>query len=78
MKTNSIFIDLRNKEHVDWWLNTASKMVKVVKSEKIVETATGKPVGAIIMIKGMRKNKVVRENLKFIKNPVTAVFKKGS
>ena len=76
MKNNSIWIDLRNKAHVDWWNNVASKMVKVICYDTIVETATDKPVGVIIMIKGLRKNKIIKENLKFISKPVTMTIKK--
>lgn len=75
MKNNSIYIDLRNKEQVDWWINVAGKMVKVVAHSDIVETATNKKVGVIIMIKGLLKNKVIKENLKFISDPVTTAFK---
>ena len=78
MKNNSIYIDLRNKEQVDWWINVASKTVKVVCYNDIVETATNKKVGVILMIKGLFKNKVIKENLKFINNPVTATFKTES
>lgn len=73
-KCNGIMIDLRNKEHVDWWNNVASKMVKVVNYNTLVETATNEPVALLIKIKGFRKNKVIKENLKFISNPVTAVI----
>ena len=50
-------------------------MVKVVRYDTIVETATSKPVGVFIMIKGLCKIKVIKENLKFISKPVTATFK---
>ena len=75
MKDNVIWIDLRNKDQVDWWNNVASKMVKVVSYNTIVETATNKLVGVLFMIKGLYKNKVVKENLKFISKSVTATFK---
>lgn len=75
-KLNSIFIDLRNKEHVDWWINKASKLVKVVHYDTIVETATNKPIGIIIMIKGILKPYVIKENNKFISNPTVGVFKR--
>lgn len=78
MKQNSIWINLKNKEHVTWWNNVASKMVKVVRYDTIVETATNEPVGMLIKIKGWHKNKVIKENLKFISKPVTAKFKAGS
>ena len=75
MKQNSIYIDLNNKEHVDWWNNVASKMVRVVNYTELVETATNKKVGVILMIKGILKNKVIKENAKFIPNSVTTTIK---
>lgn len=65
-KVNSIFIDLRNDKQVKWWNEVASKLVKVVRYDEIVETATGKPVGYIFMIKGLLKGRVIKENLKFL------------
>ena len=41
---------------------------------EIVETATGKPVGVLMNIKGLLSRYVIKQNEKFIKNPVTAVF----
>ena len=76
MKQNSIFIDLTNKEQVLWWNNIASKLVKVVYYETIVETATNQPRGIIIMLKGLRKGQVIRENLRFIAKPVTMTLKR--
>mgnify|MGYP003301850742 CR=1 FL=1 len=75
-KLNGIYIDLKNKEQVEWWNNTASKMVKVKHYDTIVETATNKPVGVLLALGGIRKNKVIKENHKFIKNPVRHVFNK--
>lgn len=74
MKQNGIFIDLRNEKQVEWWNHTAHKLVKVVKYETLVETATGKPVGYLVILKGLFKNYVIKKNKKFIKNAVTAVF----
>jgi hypothetical protein len=74
MKQNGIWIDYRNKEQVKWWNNVASKLVRVVQYNEIIETATGKAVGRLIMIKGLHKNRVIKENLKFIDKPVTKVI----
>lgn len=74
MRQNGIWIDYRNKAHVDWWNNVASKLVRVIQYNEIIETATGKPVGRLIMIRGLHKNRVIRENLKFINKPVTKVI----
>lgn len=74
MKVNGIWIDYRNKEQVKWWNNVARKLVSVVRYHEIVETATGKPVGRLIMLKGPGKYYVFKRNLKFIDKPVTGVI----
>lgn len=75
MKLNSIFIDLSNAKQVKWWNTFASKLVRVAKYDYIVETATGKQVGVIIMVSGLLKNVVIRLNNRFLANTVTKVFK---
>ena len=74
MKTNGVWIDYSNKEQVSWWNNIASKLVKVAYYNEIVETATSKPVGVLLAIRGPLKGYVMKKNQKFIDNPVTAVF----
>lgn len=74
MKTNGVWIDYSNKEQVTWWNNVASKLVKVVYYNEVAETATGKPVGVLLAIKGLLRGYVMKKNLEFIDNPVTAVF----
>lgn len=76
MKQNSIWIDYSNSEQIDWWNNTASKLVRVVRYDQIVETATGKPVGVLFMIEGLFKNYIIRENVKrFVDNSATVSLK---
>ena len=75
MKLNSIFIDLSNVKQVKWWNTFASKLVRVVKYDYIVETATGKQVGVIIMVSGLFKNIIIKLNNRFLVNTVTKVFK---
>lgn len=70
MRTNGIYIDLGNKEQVKWWNEKASKLVKVIRYIYIDETETGKHVGVLLSLKGLHKNKIIRENMKFINNPV--------
>lgn len=67
---NAIFIDLRNKEHVKWWNETASKLVDVIGYEDIAETKTGVIVGKIFLLKGLKRARVIKENSKFLSNPV--------
>lgn len=73
-KLNGIWIDYNNAEQVEWWNNVASKLVKVRRYDTIVKTATGKPVGVLMSITGLFSKWVIKQNEKFIKNPVTAVF----
>ena len=75
MKLNSIFIDLSNAKQVKWWNTFASKLVRVVKYEYIIETATGKKVGVILMVSGLFKNIIIRLNNRFLADTVTMVFK---
>ena len=72
MKLNSIFIDLANKEQVNWWNKWGNKLVKTVRYDTIVETATNKPVGVIFMIEGLFRKYVIMKNNQFIKNAVTS------
>ena len=76
MKLTGIWIDYKNAEQVAWWNNIGSKLVKVAFYNEIVETATGKPVGVLMNIKGLLSRYVIKQNEKFIKNPVTAVFER--
>jgi hypothetical protein len=67
---NEIFINLGNKEQVKWWNEKASKLVKVIRYTYIDEAETGKHAGVLLSLKGLRKNEIIRENMKFINNPV--------
>lgn len=70
MRTNGIYIDLGNKEQVKWWNEKASKLVKVIRYTYIDETKTGEHVGVLLLLKGLHKNKIIIQNMKFINNPV--------
>lgn len=74
MKPTGIWIDYNNAEQVKWWNDVASKLVKVSHYNEIVETATGKPVGVLMNITGLFSRLVIKQNSKFVENPVTAVF----
>lgn len=73
MRPNSIFIDLRNADQVNWWITKASKKVKVRDFTNIVETATGKKIGVVIRIKGLRSASVIRKNDKFLGSNIKLV-----
>lgn len=74
MKTNGIYIDYNNQKQVNWWNNYASKLVRVVRYNEIVEAATNKPVGVLMTLKGLFADYVIAENKNFIKNPVKATI----
>lgn len=69
MKQNGIWIDLQNIEQVRWWNKVGHKLVKVVAYNTLVETATDKPVGYVVILKGLFKNYVIKKNNKFISGP---------
>lgn len=75
MRTNGIYINLGNKEQVKWWNEKASKLVKVIRYTYIDEIETGKHVGVLLSLKGLHKNKIIRQNMKFINNPVRCRLK---
>lgn len=66
MRQNSIFIDFRNADQVNWWITKGSKKVKVKGFTNIVETATGKKIGIVINLKGLKSASVIRKNNKFL------------
>ena len=74
MRMTGIFIDLKNDRQIKWWEKTAKKFVKVVKYETIVDTATNEPVGLLISIKGLFKNRVIKANNEFLSDPVKVRF----
>lgn len=74
MKENAIFIDLRNIEQVRWWNKTAHKLVRVVRYETIVETATNKPVGYVVAIKSLFRKYVIKKNMTFLKDPKKVII----
>jgi hypothetical protein len=74
MKNNGIYIDYNNLKQVNWWNNYASKLVKVVRYNEIVEAATNKPVGVLMQLKGLFADYVIAENDNFIKNPTKMVI----
>ena len=69
MKRTTIYIDVNNKEQVEWWDNKARWLVGIVRYDTIVETATNKIVGIIFTIEGVLTNHVVKKNNEFLNNP---------
>lgn len=74
MKRNAIYIDLNNIEQVRWFNKVASKLIKVVRYDSIVETATNETVGYVVAFKSLLSAYIIGKNKKFLDNPVTAVF----
>lgn len=70
-KPNGIFIDLTNKEQVNWWNKIGSKLVRTVRYDEIVETATNKPVGVMMQLSGMFKDYVIKKNNSFLMNTIS-------
>lgn len=67
-KLNGIFIDLRKADQVEWWNKIGSKLVKVVRYDTIVETATNEPIGVMFAIKGVFADYVIKKNNSFLGN----------
>lgn len=65
-KINSIFIDFRNTEQVNWWLTKTRSKVKVRGFTNIVDTATGNKIGAVMRLGGFGVRKIIKENNKFL------------
>lgn len=73
MKLNGIYIDLTNKEQVDWWNKIGRRFVRVISYSEIVEAATNKSVGVTIQLRGMFKGYVIKKNNSFLRNPTMLV-----
>ena len=65
-KINSVFIDLRNAEQVNWWLTKTRSKVKVRDFMNIVDTATGNKIGVVMRLGGFGIKKIIKENNKFL------------
>ena len=78
VKVNFICIDMRNDEQVNWWNDIASKLVKVVRYDTIVDAATNKLVGVVFTIKGHLADSVIKANTQFLgtNNNYDVVFTK--
>ena len=67
MKQSAIYINFKNLDQVEWWNKIGSKLVKTVRYNTIVESATSDPVGVIFTIEGLLKDYVVKKSMTFIK-----------
>lgn len=77
MKRKGIYIDLNNIEQVRWFNKIGHKLIKVVRYDSIVETATNETVGYIVTFKSLLSAYVIGRNKKFLNNPVKVILSKG-
>lgn len=74
MKENSIFIDLRNIEHVRWFNRIGHKLIRCTRYTSIVETATNETIGYIVEFKSLFKKYVIKKNATFLKDPKKVII----
>lgn len=72
-KIPCVFIDYRNEAQIKWWNNIGSWLVRARQIDTVVETATNKPVGAIIAFTSPVSKFVMGKMKGFIENPVKVV-----
>ena len=74
MKQNAYFLDLRNKEQVEWFNKIGRKLAIAAIRGIIADTATNKPVGYVIRPKGPFKNYVIKKANSFMKECTTMII----
>ena len=62
MKRNCMLIDLRNAKEVEWFNKKASKLVKCIKVDSIVENGTGKEIAVVLKPVGLFAKKIIKEH----------------
>lgn len=73
-KVPCVFIDYSNKEQVKWWNKIGGRLVKARLYDTIVETATDKPVGIIVVITGIFAKYVINKMNSFHKETTEMVL----
>lgn len=73
MKVNSVYLDHSNKEQINWWNKVGHMFVSVVSHSTVVETATNKPVGTLIKLKGPFAGFVIQKCNSFFKEPLSTM-----
>lgn len=61
-----IYIDLNNKEQVEWFNKIASKLIKVNHYNKIIETSTNETVGYCMTFTSLFSSYVIKKNNSFL------------
>ena len=65
-----VYLDYNNYEQMTWFFKQGAKAAKWVLVDKIIETATGKAVGALYDIRGFGRKKIIKKAASFHKNSV--------
>ena len=61
-----IYIDLDNREQVEWFNKVGHKLIKVVSYNEIIETATNKVVGYCVNFRSLVPGYVIKKNNSFL------------
>lgn len=61
-----IYIDLNNKEQVEWFNKVGHKLIKVTNYNEIIETATNKVVGYCMSFTSLVPGYVIKKNNSFL------------
>ena len=61
-----IYIDLDNREQVEWFNKVGHKLIKVTSYNEIIETATNKLVGYCVSFTSLVPGYVIKKNNSFL------------
>ena len=61
-----IYIDLNNKEQVEWFNKVASKLIKIDHYNEMIETSTNKVVGYCIAFTSLFTSYIIKKNNSFL------------
>ena len=69
-----IYIDLNNKEQVEWFNKTANKLIKVDHYNEIIETSTNTVVGYCMTFTSLFSSYIIKKNNSFLGNDLEEVI----
>ena len=69
-----IYIDLNNKEQVEWFNKTANKLIKVDHYNEIIETSTNKVVGYCMTFTSLFSSYIIKKNNSFLGSDLKEVI----
>lgn len=61
-----IYIDLNNKEQVEWFNKVANKLIKIDYYNEIIETSTNKVVGYCMTFTSLFESYIIKKNNSFL------------